>query len=169
MDACFNFSHCPSPPAHEPLVYSYWPCTKYLARFSATRAAPASPCLTSITICVLLWAGQLRHLKNVLFWGEDAMDYGQGGAHARTAPHSAPRRHRRLPAAAAHMEAPRGQPAPAAGGEEAVPAGVHGRAVPAGVHGRAVPGYHAWQLPQVQGVQRAASQEGHHRCYLDRP
>ncbi|CAI5518394.1 unnamed protein product [Closterium sp. Naga37s-1] len=39
MDACFNFSHCPSPPAHEPLVYSYWPCTKYLARFSATRAA----------------------------------------------------------------------------------------------------------------------------------
>ncbi|CAI5531492.1 unnamed protein product [Closterium sp. Naga37s-1] len=41
MDACFNFPRCPSPPAHEPLVYSYWPATSsVLISFSDNWSGP---------------------------------------------------------------------------------------------------------------------------------
>ncbi|CAI5503062.1 unnamed protein product [Closterium sp. Naga37s-1] len=74
MDACFNFSRCPSPPAHEPLVYSYWPGTKYFATFNTTRwhtDDPGKACF----FFVFLSAGQPRHFKDLPFWGEDGHNH----------------------------------------------------------------------------------------------
>ncbi|CAI5480482.1 unnamed protein product [Closterium sp. Yama58-4] len=73
MDACFNFSRCPSPP-HEPLVYSYWPGPKYFARFNTTRwhtDDPGKACF----FFVFMSAGHPRHFKDLPFWGEDGHNH----------------------------------------------------------------------------------------------
>ncbi|CAI5997880.1 unnamed protein product, partial [Closterium sp. NIES-65] len=74
MDACFNFSRCPSPPAREPLVYSYWPGPKYFARFNTTRWHTDDPSKACFFF-VFMSAGHPRHFKDLPFWGEDGHNH----------------------------------------------------------------------------------------------
>ncbi|CAI5509509.1 unnamed protein product, partial [Closterium sp. Naga37s-1] len=74
MDACFNFSRCPSPPAREPLVYSYWPGPKYFARFNTTRWHTDDPSKACFFF-VFMSAGHPRHFKDLPFWGDDGHNH----------------------------------------------------------------------------------------------